>query len=135
MSKKTVKFQEQYDTANTAMKNMSLSNKIQDDVRQFLINTQATQEQQEELKDFLANISPSLRNKVLEHIFSGVFGISHIFKSLFKTYEGEEEYITKLMVRNLEIKLTIPETQIIKQGAEPGGKILFLSVQIQHNIS
>jgi hypothetical protein len=114
MSKKSVKFQQQVDTANTAMKNMGISNEMQKKVREFLLNTQSTQDQQEELDGFLKNISPSLRLKVLAHIFSGVMKLNFVFSFLIEEY-GEEN-VLPFMVRNLDIMLTIPETEIVKQG-------------------
>lgn len=117
MSKKSVKFTRQFDTANTAMKNIIVSNKVQKRVREYLLNTQATQDQQEELQDFLKNISPSLRFKVLQHIFSGVLKLNYVFSYLIK--EHGEETVVPFLVRYLDILLTIPETEIVKQGQDP----------------
>ena len=51
---------------------MNVPPSIQGSVRDFIIFTQATQEQQEELRKFLEMISPSLKQKVAVQIFSGV---------------------------------------------------------------
>lgn len=60
------------DTANTAMNNMHIPDTIQDEVREFMIYIQATQDQQEELQKFLQMISPSLKQKVAICIFTKV---------------------------------------------------------------
>ena len=114
ISKRSVKFQEKYDTANTAMVNMEIDPKTRKKVREFLLNTQTTQDQQAELDNFLKDISPSLRFKVLVHIFSTAMKSSIIFLNLFDEYG--EETVVPFIVRNLSIVLTIPETEIVKQG-------------------
>jgi hypothetical protein len=89
ISVKDVKFQEKYDTANTAMANLDFNSATCSKVRAYLITTQATQDQQEELDSFLQNISPSLRFKVLVTIFSVSMKRNRVFTSLFNDY-GEE---------------------------------------------
>lgn len=86
-------------------------------MREFLINTQATQESQEELDQFMKNISPSLRFKVLVQIFSKTMNSSLVFQNLFATF-GKDAVIP-FVVRNLNIFLTIPESDIIKQDDLP----------------
>jgi hypothetical protein len=58
--KKATEFQEQIDTANTAMANVKLSEHLQEEVREYLLTTQGTKYEQEEQKQFLAVLSPSL---------------------------------------------------------------------------
>lgn len=57
--------------ANTAMKNMDLPKDAQNEVRLYLITTQGTQYEQEQLNSFLKIISPSLNQKVSVEIFTG----------------------------------------------------------------
>ena len=54
-------FEAKIDQANAAMQNMDIPRDIQSNVRDFIIFTEATQEQQEELDKFLNMISPSLK--------------------------------------------------------------------------
>lgn len=117
MSIKMVKFQKQVDTVNTAMVNMGINGDCRHLVREYLLNTQATQDQQEELNHFLKNISPSLRFKVLVHIFSEVMKSNFVFSYLIT--ENSEDTIIPYMVQKLDILLTIPETEIVKQGEDP----------------
>lgn len=117
LSIKMVKFQKQVDTTNTAMANMGIAGDCRKLVREYLLNTQSTQDQQEELDNFLKNISPSLRFKVLVHIFSGVMKSNFVFSYLI--VENSEETIIPYIVQKLDILLTIPETEIVKQGEDP----------------
>ena len=70
MNRKDTKFQEQIDTANTAMKNLKLPAKTQRMVKDFMLSTQSTFDQQQELNKFLEMISPSLRFMVSSHIYT-----------------------------------------------------------------
>ena len=45
MNKKTNKFQDQSDTANSAVKSLILPNRISKNVQEYLLNTQYTQDQ------------------------------------------------------------------------------------------
>lgn len=114
MSKKSVKFLQQLDTVNTAMKNMQIPSHTQTQVREYLLNTQSTQDQQEELEGFLKNISPSLRFKVSVHIFSDVLKENKVISSLLKKHHHKS--FIQFIVRKLEIMLTIPENEIVKQN-------------------
>lgn len=53
------------------MKNMDLPKDAQNEVRLYLITTQGTQYEQEQLNSFLKIISPSLNQKVSVEIFTG----------------------------------------------------------------
>lgn len=59
-TKKETDFQEQIDTANTAMEKVKLGEHLQEEVREFLKTTQGTKYEQEEQKEFLKILSPSL---------------------------------------------------------------------------
>jgi predicted PurR-regulated permease PerM len=82
MNAKTIKFQEQLDTVNTAMKNLNLPVWLKRQVKEFYINTQARQDQQEELTNFLKNISPSLKLKSTIQIYKGVLESNPVFSTL-----------------------------------------------------
>ena len=111
MSKKSVKFQQQQDTANTAMTNMQITHITRKKVREYLLNTQSTQDQQEELNDFLKNISKKFN--VSEHIFSDVLKLNSGFSQLIKNHE--ESTVIQFIVRRFKITLSTPEKEIVKQ--------------------
>jgi hypothetical protein len=82
--RKSQMFQEQVDNANTAMKSMTINMQYQDEIREFIITTQGTKDQQDELAKFLDMISPSLKQKVAIKIFSRVVLLNKRLKNTFK---------------------------------------------------
>jgi len=82
LSKKEVQFQEEFDIANTSMKNLELPLDMQGDVRHFLLNTIQLKDQQNEMKNFQGSISPSLRklvdNLIFHEMLKGSYVIDHI---------------------------------------------------------
>lgn len=79
MNRNAALFQAKLDTANAAMKNLSLPEKLQVQVTGFLTYSKALLESQEELEQFLQMISPSLRQKVLKHIFGDILENNPVF--------------------------------------------------------
>ena len=62
-------FQSVLDTANTAMDNMKLEKDLRKNIREYFKRVQQTMTQQQELKDLLKRISPSLKKKVQSCMF------------------------------------------------------------------
>lgn len=118
------------------MKNLGLPHDLQAEVRDFLIFTQSTHDQQEEMERFLNMISPSLKKKIAEFIFSDMARQNPILHLLIK--QKMDEYIaeaplmgtpispslldkrSKLLVKKLVSNMTTslfnPEDVIIKQN-------------------
>ena len=69
MDKKDIEFQESLDNANTAMHSLEIPDKIQDDIREYLMSVNEYKTQQNEMKDFMDSISPSLKANVCKYIF------------------------------------------------------------------
>ena len=61
IKQKAALFQEKLDTANTAMKNMKISSKLQGKVQNYIMATENTLSIQRELQSFLDLLSPSLK--------------------------------------------------------------------------
>ena len=61
INRKASQFQEKLDTANTAMKNMKISEHLQERVQNYIMSTESTLSMQMELQAFLNLLSPSLR--------------------------------------------------------------------------
>ena len=118
MNRKAARFQEQIDTANTAMKNMKLPEEIQKKVQNYMLYTQSTLDTQKELDAFLDMISPSLSLQVSKHIFSEAIMHNEIFL-------GNAE-LTEFIVPKLVTLLYLPEDQICRQG-EIGVSLFFLA--------
>ena len=68
-NRKSQKYQEQIDVSLTSMKNMGLPVSLQGRIRQFQMSTQSNLDNQTELEQFLAMLSPSLHNEVTKQIF------------------------------------------------------------------
>ena len=69
MDKKDIEFQESLDNANTAMHSLEIPEKIQDDIREYLMSVNEYKTQQSEMKDFMYSIQPSLKANVCRYIF------------------------------------------------------------------
>ncbi len=119
------------------MKNMKVPSQFQNEVREFLIFTAGTKDQQEELKKFLQMISPSLKTKVAIFIFANVVVKNRKFKAAFDNRYNEicknsasklrnietnpqlraevNRQIVKLLVAKLSTQLNSPEDVIVEQ--------------------
>lgn len=64
------------------MKNIRLPQKLSAEIRDYLVFTQSTLDQQQELDKFLSLISPSLKLKVSWQIFEGVIKQNPVFKTI-----------------------------------------------------
>ena len=126
MNRKDTKFQEQIDTANTAMKNLKLPAKTQRMVKDFMLSTQSTFDQQQELNKFLEMISPSLRFMVSSHIYSKMIICNEVFTSLLQSDQNEKKQVINYVVGKLDAKFTQPEDLIIDYGSE-GDKMYFIA--------
>ena len=106
LNRKSAHFQEQIDTANTAMKNLKLPEELQRRVQNYLIYTHSTLDNQQELDEFLGMISPSLKLEVTTHIFSVVILNNYMFK--------DAPEVVDFMVHKLVTLLYLPEDEIIR---------------------
>ena len=118
MNRKASLFQEKFDISTTAMKNLNLPEKLQTKVTGFLTYTESFLESQNELKAFLDMISPSLRQEVVQYIFSETLKNN-------PTVNFDDQLINYLTMK-LETKIHMPEDQIITQG-EVGFHIYFIA--------
>lgn len=112
MNKKSVKFQEQVDTANTAMKNLDIEPKLQEEVRDYFLFTQITLDEQQELEKFLELLSPSLKLEITIHIFGELMK-----KNIFKDQKKVNQTI-RFLVSKLVTVLAVPEDILFRQDDE-----------------
>jgi hypothetical protein len=108
LGRKSAQFQENLDTANTAMKNMKLPEDLQLKVISFIISTRSTSDNQNELDQFLHLLSPSLKLAVIKEIFVKVLSGNKIFQ--------ENDDLFELVVRKLNLILFQPEDEITRHG-------------------
>ena len=118
INRKASRFQDQIDTANTAMKKMKLPEEIQQKVQHFMMFTQSSLDQQKELDAFLDMISPSLRLEVTRHIFGEAIANNDVLR-------GKADLI-EFIVYKLTTLLYLPEDTICKQG-DIGAQLFFLA--------
>jgi hypothetical protein len=111
MSDKTNKFIQKLDSCNTAMRNLSIPKDLHSDVVGYLTYTEGLLESQNELETFLSLISPSLKERVIKHIFSTVLSEIDIFKG--------RNLLLETLTRKLITNTWQPEEIIINQGDDP----------------
>lgn len=110
-------FQEQMDTSNTAMSNLKVPVELQRKVKEFMLMTRNHQRRQEELKAFLKNCSPSLKQKVYTHIFTEAVKRNDIIFEIINSGDDEAEKILMGFTSRLRIELAQPEQVLIEQGS------------------
>jgi CRP-like cAMP-binding protein len=112
MTKKQVKFQEQVDTANTAMKNLAIGRDVQEEVRDYFLFTQVTLDEQQELEKFLGLLSPSLKLEVTIHIFA------QLMKNKLLAGQSKVDQTIRFLVMKLVTVLSVPEDVFFRQDEE-----------------
>lgn len=112
MTKRQVKFQEQVDTANTAMKNLAIGRDVQEEVRDYFLFTQVTLDEQQELEKFLKLLSPSLKLEVTIHIFA------QQMKNKLLAGQSKVDQTIRFLVMKLVTVLSVPEDVLIRQDEE-----------------
>ena len=105
LNRKSTRFQEVQDTANTAMKNMKLPESVQIKISDYLIYTHAMLDTQEEYDRFESNLSPSLKEDVNKIIYGRIIDSNVIFR-------GNDE-IGQFITNRLKNFFSKPEEEII----------------------
>jgi len=112
MTKKQAKFQEQVDTANTAMKNLAIGKDVQLEVKNYFLFTQVTLDEQQELEKFLGFLSPSLKLEVTIHIFAD------LMKKKLLANQPKADQTIRFLVMKLVTILSVPEDFFFRQDDE-----------------
>ena len=112
MTKKQAKFQEQVDTANTAMKNLDIGKDVQLEVKNYFLFTQVTLDEQQELEKFLGFLSPSLKLEVTIHIFAD------LMKKKLLANQPKADQTIRFLVMKLVTILSVPEDFFFRQDDE-----------------
>jgi hypothetical protein len=119
LSRKSSRFHEMLDDANTAMKNINLPDHLITKVNDYMMYTYTNLYRQEELNKFFKLLSPSYKYMVTVHLYKD------LLKKNNKLLEGFDHKIIDSLVRKLKTSIFIPDDEIIKQG-EDGSDIFFL---------
>ena len=118
MNRKASIFQEKFDITTTAMKNLNLPEELQTKVTGFLTYTESYLASQNELKLFLDMITPSLRQEVIQVIFSKTLKNNPIINF--------DPSLIDFLTKKLETKIYMPEDMVITQG-EVGKYLYFIA--------
>ena len=79
LNRKASKFQEKLENASETMKNMNIPYELQDSVKSYLAYTFTTQDNQKDLDQFLAMLSPSLVNQISKHVWFDAISKNTVF--------------------------------------------------------
>lgn len=116
LNKKSARFYEKLDTANTTMANLKLSIDLKKRVINYIIYTQSGFDKIDEMKSFKSMLSPSLNTEVVREIFSSVKPI----------FEDISENLMDYVLEKITTDSFPPEDEIIRQG-EVADSMYFLS--------
>ena len=111
LNRKSSAFQEKVENATEAMKNLKVTDEIRDDVEYYLTFTQSALDHQKELDEFLNMLSPSLKQRVLGHVFKDSIMINPVFRN--------SSDVADTILNHLTIKLFMPEEVIVRQFEHP----------------
>ena len=100
------------------MKMLGLDDTVQEEVKHYLAYTQTKQDYQDDYENFIAMLSPSLKQKVVNNINN----ISILKNPIFK----DQNDLIESILNNLKTKPFWPEDKIIRQG-DAGTCMYFLS--------
>ena len=80
INSKSQVYQERIDKVNASMKNLRIPNNLQDEIRDYMIHTAGSHENQQDLESFLLMLSPKIKNDVTKHIFFDAYRSNDLFK-------------------------------------------------------
>ena len=80
------------------MHSLEIPEKIQDDIREYLMSVNEYKTQQNEMKDFMESISPSLKGNVCKYIFFVAVNQNQLLVKMMKN----QTYIT--LIKNMKFK-------------------------------
>lgn len=108
MNRKVTVFREKLETAHETMKNLKVPENLQNDVKYYLTYTQDTFDNQKEYDEFLALLSPSLKEQISKHIFQSAIMKNPLF--------NDQTELVQNMLNHLVTKVSPPEDKIIRQN-------------------
>ena len=108
INEKNSQFVKKLDICNTAMKNQGISKQLQSEVIGYLTYTRSLLNSQQELETFLSLVSPSLKQKIIKHIFSEALKDNPIFKN--------RPWLINSLTLRLATKIYQPEEEVVRQG-------------------
>lgn len=116
LNRKSARFYEKLDIANTTMKNLKLPRETQKRVINYIIYTQSGFDKIDEMRSFKSMLSPSLNTEVVREIFSSVKPI----------FENISDNLIDYVLEKITTNSYPPEDEIIRQGQQ-ANEMYFLS--------
>ena len=117
LNMRQTKFQEQQNSANTAMKNMKISEELQQKISDYLIYTEATMASQRDFETLYSLISPSLYNKVLHCLFEAILKQNPVLK--------KDKRMAEFILPKLKPHFCKPEEVLVVQGEDCENKCMY----------
>jgi hypothetical protein len=119
INKKDSHFQEQLDFVSTTMRSIKLPEEIQNQVIEYLMHCQESPDVQQDIDKFFEILSPSLKNMILNHMYSKIISEIDVFNDSTDIEKG-------FIVNNLKTMLFLVDDEIIRQG-DFGNRMYFIS--------
>jgi len=119
INKKDSHFQEQLDFVSTTMRSIKLPEDIQTQVIEYLMHWQESPDVQQDIEKFFDILSPSLKNMILNHMYSKIIDDIDVFNDSTDIEKG-------FIVNNLKTMLFLVDDEIIRQG-DFGNRMYFIS--------
>lgn len=116
MNRKTAILNEKLDTASSAMMKLQISDPVQNKIKEYLVVTHSSWDQQKNMEEFMQMLSPSLKLEVTREIFDDCILENKVFE---KKTEVLEFILQDIVIARFE-----PEDTICRQGDE--GKCIFI---------
>jgi hypothetical protein len=110
LNRKSTNFQARLENATSTMKGLTIPEKLQKRVQNYLTSTQKTLDQQEEFNNFIKLLSPTLKLEVTRHIFQSPIKSNPVF-------ENEEKSI-ELIIKSMYVVFYYPEQDICIEGED-----------------
>ena len=107
LSRRSTKFQEDYDNANLTMENIRITQELKDKINAYLEATYANLHRKAELEEFSKLLSPSLKLEVKEQLYIKYLCDSPLF--------AENTEVLTSLVRKIDNTIYVPEDDIIRQ--------------------
>ena len=108
MNLKSTKFQEKMEEVHEIMKNIRITDKLQDEIKTYITHTHTTLDHQQDLDKFLGMLSPSLKQEVDRQMFYEAISLNSVFR--------KHECIIFAIIKDMKTILSLPEEIIISQG-------------------
>ena len=118
MNRKSAILNEKLDTASSAMMKLQISDPVQNKIKEYLLVTQSSWDQQKDMETFMSMLSPSLKLEVTREIFDDCFLENKVFEKKVEILES--------ILQDIIMNRFLPEDTIWRQG-DVGINVYFIA--------